>query len=254
MKYLGKVARLKKTLFLSILFILLALLVLFVVWNVQADEVTPNQNEADLIASNRVWIESKTPIPLTNDISVTPFEKNTDVEILKNGNLVVEVTNAKLLKQLALENSIYDGIKAYRLVITAPNVAEYINNAKFKYPMDHAYTGISNYQIESGTRSIETGSDAIRLTRENNQVHTKSTVQVRFSDDLAKDSMDALQMNVSSNSLALDDSFQTKAKSVRAFSKELFYDFNVTKNSWLILSSSKQVHVYSPVGMEYIMK
>ncbi len=251
---LEKVARPKKALFLSALFILSVVIALFVVWKVQAEEITPRVSEAELIASNKSWIATKTAIPLTDDISFLPAEKDTEVHILANGNLVVDVTNHEILNQLSEEDSKYEGIKEYRLVIAASNVAEYINNSKFKYPMDHAYDGFSNYQIESGTREIQTSNETINLTRKKNQVTAKSLVPVEFSNELATKSIKALQMNITTESLALDDSFEAKAKTVTAYPKTFFYDFNVTRNSWLIFSETKQVNVSVPIGIEYIIK
>ncbi len=251
---LKKVARPKKALFLSLLFILSVAIALFVVWQVQAEEITPKVSKSELIASNHSWIATKTAIPLTDDISFIPAEKDTDVNILANGNLVVDVTNQELLTELSKEDSMYEGMKEYRLVIAAANVAEYINNSKFKYPMVHAYAGFSDYQIESGTREIQTNKEEINLTRQKNQVTTKSIVPVAFSDEVAKNSVEALQMNISPESLALDDTFQTTAKTVKAYPKTLFYDFNVTRSSWLIFSETKQVDVSVPIGIEYIIK
>ncbi|WP_167629569.1 hypothetical protein [Listeria valentina] len=249
-----KTKPIKRILGASFAALLLGGAVTFAFWHVQADEIEKTATSEDLITSNKTWVDAKTEIPLTNDIHFVPQRKGTSVKIVGDGDLQIEVEDAQLLKQMADEDSDFKGMKKYRLRIEADRVADYLNNERYLFPVEHGYKGLSNYRIKAGERRIQSASKAIEMTRKNEDWAVETTLPVEYSDDLAKDAVDILKMNVSSGKLDMDDSFSADYKKIEAHAKSFHYDFTVEKNSLLIFKSEEEVQIDEPIGIEYVMK
>ncbi|MEN2666446.1 hypothetical protein ACRW9N_12585 [Listeria aquatica] len=249
-----KTKPLKRMLGVSFVALLLGGAVTFAFWHVQADEIEKAGTSEDLITSNKTWVGAKTEIPLTNDIHFVTQKKGTSVKIVGDGDLQIEVVDTQLLKEMADENPDFKGIKKYRLRVEADRVADYLNNERYVFPVEHGYKGLSNYQISAGERKIRSADKAIALTKKNTNWAVETTLPVEYSDDLAEDAVDVLKMNVSSGKLEMDDSFRADYKKVEAHAKMFRYNFTVEKNSLLVFKSEEEVQIDEPIGIEYLMK
>ncbi|MHC5280926.1 hypothetical protein [Listeria kieliensis] len=249
-----KTKPIKRMLGASFAALLLGGAVTFAFWHVQAGEIEKTATSEDLITSNKTWVNAKTEIPLTNDIHFVPQKKGTSVKIVGDGDLQIEVDDAQLLKQMADENPDFKGMKKYRLRVEADRVADYLNNERYIFPVEHGYKGLSNYRIKAGERKIKSANKLISLTKKNTNRAVETTLPVEYSDDLAKDAVDILKMNVSSGKLILDDSFSSGYKKIEARAKTFHYNFTVEKNSLLIFKSEEEVQIDEPIGIEYVMK
>ncbi len=216
--------------------------------------MVPKVTQAELIESNKSWVETKTPLPLTENIFMNLPAKDSKVTVTSSGNLVLETTNPYYLKQLADENDRFTNIKEYRLVIFADKVSEYINNSKYRYPTGYGHTGMSDYQIESGIREISSGQEALPLKKEGQTVDLKSSLTTRYANDLAKDTADAFEFDALDQGAAIDDQFETSFQDVTAYPKEFYYDFTVTKKAFFLWSETGEATITEPVGIEYVMK
>ncbi|WP_163653697.1 hypothetical protein [Listeria sp. PSOL-1] len=234
--------------------IFLAVAILIVFWRVQADEVLPEVSKTTLIASNKAWIETKTPIPLSERTTLSFPTDETQVEVAKNGDLIVNTTNKNYLKKLTNENINTSGAKGYRLVIFADKVSDYINNSQYRYPTAKEIAGVTSYQINCGTRKIETGNKEIPLVIKNEQATVKATLASQFSNKLAEEASVTLKLGINKKSASIDDTFFTKANQVKAYPKNLRYDFNVMKNAMFFFNEKTQADITEPIGIEYVIK
>ncbi|EUJ29188.1 hypothetical protein MFLO_11405 [Listeria floridensis FSL S10-1187] len=204
-------------------------LITFVFWHVKADEFEKKASSSELISSNQAWVETKTAVPLTDDISFVPDEAGTTVKIMKNGDLAVDVVNPELLQAMVEENPGFNGMKEYRLLVAADRVADYLNNDRYLFPVEHGYEGFSNFHVKSGNREIRSEDRTIPVTQKGSSVAVELDLSAKTSDELAGQAVDALNMNVSLKKLSLDDSFATSFKTVKAHPKMFYHDFTVEK-------------------------
>ncbi|WP_239256538.1 hypothetical protein [Listeria ilorinensis] len=244
----------KKIVAILAVLLVLAAVIWIVFWEVQAKEIAPKVTQAELIESNKSWVATKTPLPLTENIFVNLPARDSKISVTNSGDLVFETSNPNYLKQLADENDQFTNIKEYRLLIFADKVSEYFNNSKYRYPTGHAHAGMSDYQIESGIREIDSGKESLPLKQSGQTVIVKNSLATDYSNDMAKDAAKAFEFDILDQGVTVDDQFETAYQHVTAYPKEFYYDFNVTKKAFFLLNNMKEATITEPVGIEYVMK
>ncbi|MBC1886241.1 hypothetical protein VL806_10225 [Listeria seeligeri] len=245
----------KKFTVIIVIFIIAIAAVVFFFWQVDAEEQTPKVTKSELIESNKVWVENKAQIPLQDNIILSIPAANTDATIATNGDLIIDSTNTEILQELAASNSRYKGIKAYRLRIEAKKVSEYITNAKYRFPTTTVQEKLTNYEITSGERTVETENTPVKFATTTNPNEIAATLKTTYSSDDAEIAANIFNSKIPDEITITDDTKDlATAKNLTIYPKAFVYDFMLQKNTMLIFKDQEEAMITEPIGIEYIIK
>ncbi|MCD2254966.1 hypothetical protein [Listeria marthii] len=243
----------KFTMIIIVLIIAIAAAVFFF-WQVDAEEQAPKVTKAELIESNKVWINNQMQIPIQDNIILSIPAANTQTTIAANGDLILVTTNEEILKELAASNDRYKDIKAYRLRIEAKKVSEYITNTKYRYPTTTIQKKFANYEITSGERSVQTDKTPLKI-EETDDNEIKTTLKTSFSSDDAEVAAGIFNSSIPDKVTITDNTKElTTNKNVTIYPKSFVYDFTLQKNTMLVFKEQEEAVIQEPIGIEYIIK
>lgn len=244
----------KFTKIIVILIIAIVATVLFFIWQVGAEEPSPEVSKTELIESNKVWVNNQMQIPLQENIILSIPAANTDATIATNGDLIIATSNKEILEQLATSSNRYKGIKAYRLRIEAKKVSEYVTNTKYRFPTSSIQNNLTNYEITGGERTVKTEKNPVKVKASsgNNIILDLKTT---YSSDDAEIATDIFTNNIPEKLTITDNTKQlTTMKNVAIYPKSFVYDFTLQKSTMLIFKERKEEMITEPIGIEYIIK
>ncbi|MBC1547973.1 hypothetical protein HCJ27_12760 [Listeria sp. FSL L7-1435] len=243
----------KFTMIIIVLIIAIAAAVFFF-WQVDAEEQAPKVTKAELIESNKVWINNQMQIPIQDNIILSIPAANTQTTIAANGDLILATTNEEILKELAASNDRYKDIKAYRLRIEAKKVSEYITNTKYRYPTTTIQKKLANYEITSGERSVQTDKTPLKIEEtDNNEI--KASLKTSFSSDDAEVAAGIFNSSIPDKVTITDNTKELITnKNVTIYPKSFVYDFTLQKNTMLVFKQQEEAVIQEPIGIEYIIK
>ncbi|MBC1475443.1 hypothetical protein HB852_12550 [Listeria grandensis] len=224
-------------------------------WNVQAEEVMPEIDQAKLMDSNRTWIKTSTSIAIEPNLVVPIKGDNTVTSIANNGDLILDTTNKTVLTKMAKVDSKYREMDRFRIRIFANKVSTVMNPATFQYTHDKVDGFLTSYSILNGTLEKVAGKGFNLTTTVGTPLQVNEKLETEYSSRLAEKIAPVLGINAKISSQYLEDEFNIEAgEQVIAYPRQLHYQFSAEKTSLVFFKGDSDEEIEQPVGLEYVIK
>ncbi|MBC2049289.1 hypothetical protein [Listeria booriae] len=225
-------------------------------WNVNAEEVMPEVDQAKLLESNKTWIKTNTSLTMEPNLVIPIKGNNTVTTIASNGDLILDTTNKAVLAKMATVNVKYKDMNRFRVRVFANKVSTVMNPAAFQYTHDNIDGFLTSYSITKGTLDKSAGPAMKLQSRAKEQtLKVNEKLETVYSSGLAEKVAPMLDIDPEVSGQYLEDSFNlTSGEVVTAYPRELHYQFSTEKTSLAFFKSDSDEEIVQPVGLEYVIK
>ncbi len=224
-------------------------------WNVQAEEVMPEVDQAKLMDSNRTWIKTNTSIAIGPNLVVPIKGDSTVTSIASNGDLILDTTNKAVLTKMAKVDAKYQAMDRFRVRIFANKVSTVMNPATFQYTNDKVDGFLTSYSILNGTLDKTAGKSFGLTAKAGTTMQVNEKLETIYSSGLAEKVAPILGINPKISSQYLEDEFNvTTGETVTAYPRQLEYQFSAEKTSLAFFKGDSDEEITQPVGLEYVIK